>query len=763
MSTPLSGDVIVTSPGPATVVVSAPSPGQVATSPGVPGPPGAGVELEGAVETYADLPGDLGVDDAGAAYVVQESGKLYVWSGYAWPIEANGADFRGEPGRGISGITIVGNDLRFAMSDASNESVTVPALTAAAASATAASASATAASGSATAAAGSAIDANAAKSDAVAAKNAAQTAQSAAETAATNASGSATTASGAATTATNAKNDAVTAKNAAETAATNSGNSATAAAGSATAADDSADAAAASASAAAGSATNAATSATNAGNSQTAAAGSASSASTSATSASGSATSASVSAGAAATSASTAQDAADAAEGSATSAAASASSANASAVSASGSASTATTQAGNAASGASAAAGSASAAAGSASDAADSAETAEYWANEAAEAVTSGIPNANATTKGGIMLPGSVPGELGGTYDHPTVTGWADKADLVAGKIPVSQIPAQATNERHVVANTAARLALTTAQVQPGDMAIQTGNPGRGTYILNGPDPSVEGNWVLMVNPDAPVSSVNGYSGIVVLGKTDVGLGNVDNTADSAKPVSAAQQAALDGKANTAHAHAASDITSGTLDVARLPVGTSGSQVAAGNDSRITGAVQTSRTISTTGGLSGGGNLSTNRTITIEDGGIVKAKLASGVQASLDKADTALQSVTIPADMSVIAFGKDTVRAAGLGDNPFGVKLRRAVRIKTVHFRCLTADASGNLVVRLVRNGGAITISAVTIAAANQVAGAVSGTLDVDCSAGDIITVEVTGIGATPGKGLVADIEAVVI
>lgn len=361
------------------------------------------------------------------------------------------------------------------------------------------------------------------------------------------------------------------------------------------------------------------------------------------------------------------------------------------------------------------------------------------------------------------MLPGSVPGELGGTYDHPTVTGWADKADLVGGKIPTSQIPAQATNERYVVTSTAERLALTTAQVQPGDMAIQTGNPGRGTYILNGPDPSVEGNWVLMVNPDAPVSSVNGYSGIVVLGKTDVGLGNVDNTADSAKPVSAAQQAALDGKANTAHAHAASDITSGTLDVARLPVGTSGTQVAAGNDSRITGAVQTSRTISTTGGLSGGGNLSTNRTITIEDGGIVKAKLASGVQASLDKADTALQSVVIPADMSVIAFGKDTVRAAGLGDNPFGVKVRRAVRLKTVHFRALTADASGNLVVRLNRNGSAITISAVTIAAANQVAGGVSGTLDVDCSAGDIITAEVVSTGTTPGKGLVADIEAVVI
>ena len=394
-----------------------------------------------------------------------------------------------------------------------------------------------------------------------------------------------------------------------------------------------------------------------------------------------------------------------------------------------------------------------------AQDAHDWADAAAQSAQEAADTVLSGVPNATTTAKGGIILAG----DLAGTWDAPTVPGLGAKADLVDGKIPVSQIPAQATNERYVVANTAARLALTTAQVQPGDMAIQTGNPGRGTYILNGPDPSVEGNWVLMVNPDAPVSSVNGYSGIVVLGKTDVGLGNVDNTADSAKPVSAAQQAALDGKANTAHAHAASDITSGTLDVARLPVGTSGTQVAAGNDSRITGAVQTSRTISTTGGLSGGGNLSTNRTITIEDGGIVKAKLASGVQSSLDKADTALQSVVIPADMSVIAFGKDTVRAAGLGDNPFGVKVRRAVRIKTVHYRALTADASGNLVVELRKNGSVISGSSVTVAAASQVAGSASSTIDVDLAAGDILTVQVTGVGTTPGKGLVADVEAVVI
>ena len=41
-----------------------------------------------------------------------------------------------------------------------------------------------------------------------------------------------------------------------------------------------------------------------------------------------------------------------------------------------------------------------------------------------------------------------------------------------------------------------------------------------------------------------------------------VGLGQVDNTADSAKPVSTPQAAALAGKANTSHAHAIADVTS---------------------------------------------------------------------------------------------------------------------------------------------------------------------------------------------------------
>jgi hypothetical protein len=90
----------------------------------------------------------------------------------------------------------------------------------------------------------------------------------------------------------------------------------------------------------------------------------------------------------------------------------------------------------------------------------------------------------------------------------------------------------------------------------------------------------------------------------------------------------------------SAHTHSASDITSGTLTIARIPTGTTGTTVALGNDSRIangqtaygwgnhasagyalnsalSGYVPTTRTITAGNGLTGGGTLSANRTLTL--------------------------------------------------------------------------------------------------------------------------------------------------
>lgn len=68
----------------------------------------------------------------------------------------------------------------------------------------------------------------------------------------------------------------------------------------------------------------------------------------------------------------------------------------------------------------------------------------------------------------------------------------------------------------------------------------------------------------------APVQSVAGKTGTVTLIKSDVGLGSVDNTADSAKPISTAQQTALDGKQATITATTTADYYRGDKTFATL-------------------------------------------------------------------------------------------------------------------------------------------------------------------------------------------------
>jgi hypothetical protein len=71
-------------------------------------------------------------------------------------------------------------------------------------------------------------------------------------------------------------------------------------------------------------------------------------------------------------------------------------------------------------------------------------------------------------------------------------------------------------------------------------------------------------NWLRINSPTDAVTSVNGQSGTVALGKSDVGLGNVANTAPADLPVSTAAQQALDGKAPTSHSHTASQVSDST-------------------------------------------------------------------------------------------------------------------------------------------------------------------------------------------------------
>ena len=127
-----------------------------------------------------------------------------------------------------------------------------------------------------------------------------------------------------------------------------------------------------------------------------------------------------------------------------------------------------------------------------------------------------------------------------------TQTALDNKADLVGGKVPSSQIPAIAISEFLGAVNSqAAMLALLG---QEGDWCIRTDVDL--TYILIGTDPTDIDNWQEIVTPTGAVTSVNGYTGVVVLDQNDIGLGNVDDTSDLNKPISTATQTALNGKFN---------------------------------------------------------------------------------------------------------------------------------------------------------------------------------------------------------------------
>lgn len=72
--------------------------------PGPKGEDGKGISIAGQVDTYQDLPKDLTEADAGKAFLVEDDGDLYVWSGKRFPADGQGTDFRGPAGeRGPQG------------------------------------------------------------------------------------------------------------------------------------------------------------------------------------------------------------------------------------------------------------------------------------------------------------------------------------------------------------------------------------------------------------------------------------------------------------------------------------------------------------------------------------------------------------------------------------------------------------------------------------------------------------------------------------
>ena len=93
-------------------------------------------------------------------------------------------------------------------------------------------------------------------------------------------------------------------------------------------------------------------------------------------------------------------------------------------------------------------------------------------------------------------------------------------------------------------------------------LVAEMGNGVDGDYAIVGSEKVIyiwnkdQNTWTSIVNAasvgSGVVTSVNGLVGDVTLTKTNVGLGNVNNTSDADKPVSTAQQTALNNKVSRA-------------------------------------------------------------------------------------------------------------------------------------------------------------------------------------------------------------------
>ena len=112
------------------------------------------------------------------------------------------------------------------------------------------------------------------------------------------------------------------------------------------------------------------------------------------------------------------------------------------------------------------------------------------------------------------------------------------------GKIPTSQIPPISFTSVGVVSSESQMLGLGAIV---GSVAVRTDNDKN--YILSSNDPSQLVNWIELRSKPQEVVSVNDQVGSVVLTKTDISLGNVENTKDIDKPISTLTQTALNLKA----------------------------------------------------------------------------------------------------------------------------------------------------------------------------------------------------------------------